>query len=217
MKIRNAIRITSTALGIYAGLLGVEHGIFELMQGSIPSDGLIIQAMGPTCPADTAWHACFPAFTLLPNYAASGVLATLFSLSVAAWATNCIQLKRGGLILLLLSVGMFLSGGGFVPLIIGILAAATASTFRFPMRRWRAMPHWLSRSLAALFPWNLLLIAVWIPSSWLMGHFYPATMLTIGTPLFLFFDLLLPLISVFAAFAHDMTPEPVKIIMNSQR
>jgi hypothetical protein len=212
MKTRSAIRVTSTALGISAGLLGAEHGIFELMQGSIPTGGLIIQAMGPTCPAESMWHACFPAFTLLPSYAASGILATLFSLSVAAWAATCIQLRRGGLVLLLLSAAMFLTGGGFVPLLTGMLAAATASTFRFPLRHWHTIPHWLSRSLAALFPWNLLLIAGWIPGSWLLGHFYPETMLRIGTSLFLFFDLLLPTVSVFAAFAHDMTPAPVKTI-----
>ena len=213
MKIRNAIRITSTSLGIYAGLLGAEHGIFELMQGSIPTGGLVIQAMGPACPAESMWHACFPAFTILPSYAASGVLATLFGLSVAAWAATCIQLRRGGLILLLLSVGMFLSGGGFVPLLTGILAAAAASTFRLPGgQRQRSIPHGLRRTLATFFPWTLLLIAVWIPGSWLLGHFYPDTMLKIGTPLFLFFDLLLPFVSVLAAFARDMTPETVKSI-----
>ena len=37
-----------------------------------------------------------------------------------------------------------------------------------------------------------------------MGHFSPETMLKIGTPLFLLFDLLLPFVSVFAAFAYDM-------------
>jgi len=213
MKIKNAIRTTSTALGIYAGLLGAEHGIFELMQGSIPTGGPLIQAMGPTCPAEGMWHACFPAFTVLPNYTASGILATLFSLSVAAWAATCLQLRRGGLILLLLSVGMFLTGGGFIPLLTGILAAAAASTFRLPGgRRQRGLPRSLRRFLATLYPWTLLLIAIWIPGSWLMGHFYPETMLKIGTPLFLLFDLILPIVSVFAAFAHDMTPAPVKSI-----
>ena len=215
MKIHNAIRITSTALGIYAGLLGAEHGIFELLQGSLPTNGPLIQAMGPACQANTAWHACFPAFTILPNYTASGVLATLFGLSVAAWAATCLQLRRGGLVLMLLSVGMFLTGGGFVPLLTGILAAAAASTFRFQGgQRQRSMPHGLRRTLAALFPWTLLLIAVWIPGSWLLGHFYPETMLKIGTPLFLLFDLLFPLVSVFAAFAYDMTPETVKSTCN---
>jgi len=207
---KSAIRTTSTALGIYAGLLGVEHGIFELMQGSIPAGGFVIQAMGPACNAAAAWHACFPAFTILPGFAASGILATLFSLGVAVWAATCIQLRRGGLVLLLLSIGMFLTGGGFVPLLTGMLAAAAASTFRLPSRgRLRAMPRSLLRALAALFPWTLVLIAAWAPSSWLIGHFYPATMLVIGTPLFLLFDLLLPLVSVFAAFAHDMNPEIV--------
>ena len=211
MKIRNAIRITSTSLGVYAGMLGVEHGIFELMQGSISTNGPMIQAMGPACDTEIAWHACFPAFTILPSYTASGILATLFGLSVAAWAATCIQLRRGGLILLLLSIGMFLTGGGFVPLLTGILAAAAASTFRLPGgKRQRGLPHSLRRTLAVLFPWTLLLIAGWIPGSWLLGHFYPETMLKIGTPLFLFFDLLMPLVSVFAAFAHDMTPETVK-------
>ena len=213
MKIKNAIHTTSTALGIYAGLLGAEHGIFELMQGNIPTSGLLIQAMGPACQAEGMWHACFPAFTILPGYAASGILATLFSLSVAAWAATCIQLQRGGLILLLLSIGMFLTGGGFVPLLTGILAAAAASTFRLRSgQRQRGLPHGLRRTLTALFPWTLLLIAGWIPGSWLLGNFFPETMLRIGTPLFLLFDLLLPFVSVFAAFAHDMTPEPVKSI-----
>jgi hypothetical protein len=212
MKIRNAIRITSTSLGIYAGLLGAEHGIFELMQGNIRTGGLVIQAMGPACQAEGMWHACFPAFTVLPSYVASGLLATLFSLSVAAWAATCLQLRRGGLILLLLSVGMFLTGGGFVPLLTGSMAAFSASTFHLPGgQRQRGLPRSLRRFLAALFPWALLLIAVWIPGSWLMGHFLPGIMLQIGTMLFLLFDLILPLVSVFAAFAHDMTPAPVKL------
>jgi hypothetical protein len=33
MKRKSAIHITSVAVGVYAGLLGMLHGIFELLQG----------------------------------------------------------------------------------------------------------------------------------------------------------------------------------------
>ncbi len=34
-----AIQFTATFLGFYAGVLGIEHGIFELQQGMNPTGG----------------------------------------------------------------------------------------------------------------------------------------------------------------------------------
>ena len=211
MKIRNAIRITSTALGMYAGLLGAEHGVLELLQGSIATHGPVIQAMGPSCTADAIWHACFPAFTILPSYTASGVLATLFGLSVFAWAATCIQLKRGGLVLLLLSIGMFLTGGGFVPLLTGMLAAAAASTFRLAVPRpmahnapKAAAPPGCPISLDAAVnrrvdPFELADGASLSRNH--ARHRHPALLIVRPASA--------PCLR-FCAFAHDMTPEPVK-------
>ena len=39
---RAATRITAAALGTAAGIAGLEHGIFEILQGNIPPSGLVI-------------------------------------------------------------------------------------------------------------------------------------------------------------------------------
>ena len=61
-------KVAASILGAYAGLLGVEHGIFETLQGSTPPDGLMINALGAPCEAETVWHACYPALTVVPNF-----------------------------------------------------------------------------------------------------------------------------------------------------
>ncbi|MBN1668214.1 MAG: hypothetical protein JW862_14070, partial [Anaerolineales bacterium] len=59
-----ALRITTAFLGLYAGLIAIQHGIFEIMQGSHAPDGLLFNAIGPPCQSEAVWHACFPAMTL---------------------------------------------------------------------------------------------------------------------------------------------------------
>jgi len=61
-------KVAASILGAYAGLLGVEHGIFETLQGSTAPDGIMINALGAPCEAETVWHACYPALTLVPNF-----------------------------------------------------------------------------------------------------------------------------------------------------
>lgn len=205
MSSKSAIRTTSFVLGIYAGLLGALHGIFEVMQHNLRPQGLLIQAMGPACQAKNVWHACLPAFTLIPGFLISGIVAILLGICVAVWAAAGLHVERGGLVLMLLSIALFLTGGGFVPLFTGMLAAASAGTYRLPLNGWRAVSPDLLRILSLLFPWALLLTAAWMPGSWLLGHFFPQAMLSTRVPLFLLPNLALPVISVAAAFAHDMT------------
>ena len=117
-----ATRATASILGIYAGLLGMVHGINEVLQGNVAPGGIMISAIGPPCQADTVWHACLPAMTLVPSFLVTGALSVLLSLITLVWAAAFVQRKRGGPILVLLAMMMVPVGGGFVPAFIGIIA-----------------------------------------------------------------------------------------------
>jgi hypothetical protein len=197
MKI--ARRITSSFLGIYAGLLACQHGIFEIQQGPRISGGLMIQAIGAPCQPETMWHSCYPAMTLIPNLLISGIIAVIAGLSVLIWAAAFVSRKHGGLILALLSLALLLVGGGFVPFYVGIVASVTASRLHAPVKPLRVGLRWL----AQLWPWTLILIAVWFPGSWLLGYFFSQTMLALSGFLFLFFSVGLPVLAAFSGFAAD--------------
>jgi hypothetical protein len=188
---KNPPRLTIAFLGLYAGLIAIQHGIFEIMQGSRAPDGLMFNAIGPPCQAETAWHACFPAMTLLPNLLVTGIAATMVGLGMMVWATACIERKCGGLVLGSLSVLALLVGGGFVPVWIGFVAAVTASRLAAPASLGGA--GW--RVVSALWPWPLVLMALWLPGSWLLGHFFGPAMLSASVLLFLVFDIGLPLLA----------------------
>jgi hypothetical protein len=195
---KSALRITSSSLGIYAGLLGIEHGFFEILQGNIAPGGLMINAIGVPCQPDAVWHACYPALTLIPNLLATGILAVVAGLSVLTWAAAFVQGKQGGLILLLLSILMLVVGGGFVSTFIGVIAGVAGSRINAPLTwGWSRSVNGL-RFLTKLWPWTLTLLAVWIPGSWIMGYFFSGAMLATGFLLFLFFDIGLPLLTVFS-------------------
>jgi hypothetical protein len=201
---KNAMRITASALGLYAGLLGIEHGSFEVFQGNVAPNSLMINAVGPPCQPDAVWHACFPAVTFIPNFLATGIAAIIMGLSVSIWATGFVHRKHGGLILILLSILMVPVGGGFVPMFIGVLAGVAGTRIdRPPKRRWEKTGK-LSCLLAKLWPWALSLLVIWFPGSWILGRFFGQAMLDLGIFLFLLFDVGLPFFIVIASFAHNM-------------
>jgi hypothetical protein len=116
-------KVAASTIGIFAGVLGVEHGFFETLQGSVRPGGIMIYAIGvPPCQPDAVWHGCEPAMTLIPNFLITGFLAILAGLVVLVWATRWVQRKNSGAILILLSILMLLVGGGFFPPLFGIIA-----------------------------------------------------------------------------------------------
>jgi hypothetical protein len=193
-----ALRVTTAFLGLYAGLIAIQHGIFESLQGSRAPGGLMFNAIGLPCQSEEVWHACFPAMTLIPNLFVSGIAAILIGLGMAVWAAFFVGRKRGGLVLGALSMLALLVGGGFVPVWIGIVAAVTASRLAAPVSPGGA--GW--RCLAVLWPWPLALMALWLPGSWLLGHFFSAAMLSAGGLLFLVFSLSLPVLAAASGLAH---------------
>jgi protein-S-isoprenylcysteine O-methyltransferase Ste14 len=83
---KRSLRITTAFLGVYAGLIAVQHGIFATLQGSRAPDGLMFSAIGPPCQPEAVWHACFPAMTVIPNLLVTGIAAVLVGLAMAVWA-----------------------------------------------------------------------------------------------------------------------------------
>ncbi len=193
-----ALRVTTAFLGLYAGLIAIQHGIFESLQGSRAPTGLMFNAIGPPCQPEEVWHACFPAMSLIPNLFVTGMIAILVGSGMAVWAAFFIGRRRGGLILGALSLLALLVGGGFVPVWIGLVTALTASRLAAPVSPGRV--GW--RSLAALRPWPLALMALWLPGSWLLGHFFGAAMLAASGALFLAFDILLPVLAALSGLAR---------------
>jgi hypothetical protein len=54
-----------------------------------------------------------------------------------------------------------------------------------------------------LWPWILIAFVVWAPGGWILGLFFNQVMVEASTPLFILFDLALPLLTIFTALAKD--------------
>jgi hypothetical protein len=195
---KNPLRLTTTFLGIYAGLIAIQHGIFEILQGNTALDGLMFNAIGPPCQPEMVWHACFPAMTLIPNLFVTGVAAIVMATTLLLWALFFVQHRYGGWILGILSISLLLVGGGFVPVFIGMVTAVTAGKLDSPVRSGGA--GW--KFFSMLWPWMLVLMALWLPGSWLLGHFFSTAMLSSSGLLFFVFDIGLPVLVAISGFGR---------------
>ncbi|AXV38454.1 MAG: hypothetical protein KO217_06555 [Methanobacteriaceae archaeon] len=114
----NKTRVAASFLGILAGIGGgVFHGIGEVLQGSVATNGMMIEAW-PTMQATLGE----PAMTLVPNFLLTGIFAIIMGIIVTIWAATFIGRKNGGLIIIVLSVIMLYVGGGIIPPLFGVLA-----------------------------------------------------------------------------------------------
>ena len=197
---RRATKTTATWFGLTAGLAGMEHGVFEILQGNTPTESVVIPSIGPPCVAEEVWNACEPAMTIIPNFLISGVLATLLGLLVLVWSLAFMGHKRGGLVLILLSILLLLFGGGFFPPLIGLVGGVAGLQIHRPIPE--REPGSLLRTSAGLWPWPLVAFLVWVYAQWPIGEFFNDFMQQA-----MYFGLVLIFISlplsVFAAYAHD--------------
>lgn len=213
----NATRVVATTIGVLVGLAGIEHGILELLQGHVRPAGTMIDAIGPD---QRLWeHATETAFTVVPSFLLTGILAILVGLLLTIWSLAFIERRFGPLVLLLLCIALFLVGGGFAPpIFMGVLAVATATRISKPLRFWRAvLPERVRGFLARLWPWPLVLsvltfvVAVEIavfgyPMLWL---FQPDTTYALQFTIALV-SLVLMLFSILVAFAYDIREQGKK-------
>jgi hypothetical protein len=147
----SAAKGTALVFGILAGLGGLTHGIGEVLQGNVKPDGILINSwtQGPIA-TNMGGE---PGMTVVPNLLVTGILTILVSLAVIVCAAF-VRNKKGGRVLLLLSVFMLLVGGGFGPPIIGILAGVAGTGIGRPSTWWRErLSVKVRRFLGTVWPW----------------------------------------------------------------
>jgi hypothetical protein len=199
---RSAVRIVASSFGAFAGFGAVEHGMFEIMQGSSRPVSVMINSMGPPCRPEQIWNACEPAMTVIPNYLFTGILAILLGLFGIIWSLFFIERKHGGQILMLLSLAMLLFGGGIFPPVIGFIGGLVGTRINKPRRADTPLGF-----LSVLWPWTLILFFILLFGQWIVGAISNEFMTQIMIPN-LSLVLLLLVLSPLSAFAHDGQNQP---------
>lgn len=154
-----ATRVVASTFGILVGLAGMEHGFFELLQGNVTPSDLMIHAIGPS---QQFWeHGTETALTIIPNFFITGILAILLGLIVTVWASIFINRKYGAGILMVFSILLWLSGGGFAPIFMSIFASVAATGINKPLN-WRQthLPGFIRGALAKAWRWSIILFVV---------------------------------------------------------
>lgn len=198
---RKATRIIAAALGMFAGFGGLEHGYFEILQGNIRPESLMIASMGAPCVPEEIWHLCEPAMTILPNFLATGIISMTLGLITMIWAAMFVQRKHGGAILALLCLGLLLFGGGIFPPVIGMVGGLVGTKINTPMKQ---QPGTIWKVLAALWPWILIVYFVLLFSQFVIGYLFNDFMMEKGAAAIPLMILGLLALSVLAAYGHDL-------------
>jgi len=147
----NGTKTVASALGVCAGVSGLDHGFFEALQGNTATPGLIVQAIGP---AQRMWiHGTEEAFTIVPNFLVTGILAMVVGLLTIAWSISFIDRPNGSRVLLLLGGLLFLVGGGIGMLVFLLFGWAVARRIHRPLTWWRSvLPAGAGSVLSMVWP-----------------------------------------------------------------
>jgi|SRR5271157_464257 len=197
---RKATRIAATLLGVIAGIAGLEHGYFEILQGNTRPVGWMFASMGSPCVPERIWHACEPAMTLLPNFLVTGILTLILGLLVMIWSAAFVQRKKGGSVLILLSVILLLFGGGFFPPLFGVVGGVAGTRINKPLVGKNTSGF--LRFVAKLWPWPPVIFIVWALGQYLVGYFFNDFLRSVMGFSLLLMMVMLPL-SVYTGYAYD--------------
>jgi hypothetical protein len=197
---RKATRIIASSFGIFAGFGGLEHGYFEMLQGNVRSESIMIASMGAPCVPEEIWNLCEPAMTIIPNFLVTGILAMVLGLVTMVWAATFVQRPHGGTVLALLSFGLLLFGGGIFPPVIGIIGGVIGTRINKPLKK-QPDPVW--RMLAKLWPWTLVVFFVWLFGQFVIGYFFNEFLME-NAVLIPVLILGLLVVSILSGYGHDI-------------
>jgi hypothetical protein len=206
----NATRVIATTIGVFFGLFsGVNHGIFEVLQGNKPTTGFVINAIGE---AQRFWvEGTEPAFTLIPNFMLTGIVSMIVGLAVAIWSIWFLPSKHGRAIFLGLFILSFLVGGGIGQAFFFLPAWAFATRIDKPLTWWRkVLPRntwpFLSRLWIALLVLATIVMLIGLEMA-IFGYFPGITdseTLQNVNMTFVFGSAILFVLSYIAGFGHEL-------------
>ena len=155
----SATRVIVSTLGVLLALGGMDHGLFEVIQGNKPTGGLIVHAIGEQ---NRMWaYGTEDVFTLIPNFLITGVVAIVVSVMILVWSAGFVHKKNGSLVFLLLSILLFLVGGGVAQLVFFTLAWAVSTRINKPVTWLRVVfPESVRGVLAKLWLWLLIVFTL---------------------------------------------------------
>jgi hypothetical protein len=200
-----ATRIFVSSIGFISGLLGIEHGIGEFLQGNIKPDDLLIHAW-PNTPAFNIIGS-EPAMTIIPNMRITGAVAIIISSFVAIWAIAFIQKKFGGPVLILFSIIQLLVGGGIAPIVqliaVGFAALAINSRYTWVRKIISEKVLFIAeRGWIWIFIITVLLCLSLFPGSIIIAQLFPAIEPSIIVSVSNIYLLCL-LLAIIFSFGHD--------------
>jgi hypothetical protein len=152
----SATRIIASTLGVLVGIGSIDHGLLECLQGFRPTPGLIVNALGSGYHWTVWKQGGEGAFTLIPNFLVTGVIATLLGLLMIAWSLRFIRSPYSPTVFLSLGIASFLTGGGVAQVVLFTLAWAAATRVGASLAFWRwLLPPVARLLLGRLWPWTL--------------------------------------------------------------
>jgi hypothetical protein len=203
-------KITASIIGILLGLAGIlNHGIFEIFQGYIPTNGFYIEAIGEK---HRFWlYGTEGAFTLIHNFLITGISAVIVGLVIIAWSIKYVQIAHGSSVFLTLMVFLTLVGGGIGHILLYLPTWAFATRINKSLDWWkRVLSFQLRRRLASIWIYLLTMtVILWliVMELGIFGYFpgqnHPETILNI-VYIFLFSTVILACMTFICAISGDI-------------
>lgn len=154
-----ATRNIVATVGVMLGIAGMNHGLFETLQGNNPINGLIIQAIGD---AQRMWtYGTEEAFTIIPNFLLTGMVTIVVSITIMIWSVGFVQKKYGPTVFILLFLLLFLTGGGIGQVVFFIPTWLASTRINKPLNSWRrVLPEKIRLPLSRIWPYSLSLVVM---------------------------------------------------------
>ncbi len=211
------IKTTASAIGVLLGMAGIfNHGLFEILQGNVSTNGFYIEAIGEN---HRFWlHGTEGAFTLIHNFLITGISAVFVGLIIIYWSLKYIHIKHGATVFLGLLILLTLVGGGIGHIILFLPTWAFTTRINKSLDWWeKVLPIRLRKKLSTLWIYFLLAtLASWLVVmelgifGYVPGQDNPDSILNIVF-MFIFSTVILACITFICAIAVDINGQKYNI------